>query len=456
MTTRRIAAAASLLAALALGACTSASGEPTTSTSTTTQASATEPSTVPSTTTTAGTTVPVLEPPTVKDLGDVALEQLPTVDGYQRTSGTDSDVALAKTADAWVPETLTPGRAGAVYQDDEGNHVVVYSVIPPTGLRGYPWLASVLAVYADALAAVPDDSTAVLEVEAETGGVFSIWATGDGALIAMSEDPARATTFLEAAQSSDIPNEVWSPGDCLYLPQHEPDFYGNRPWAPFTLDLVVPCTGPHNAEVLLSEYVGTDLGEFDGEAIAAERSYVCDKAYTDVFGRPQGEYRPTMVTYMPDIDEWGRGDRYLACLVSVDGIGGSELLFTDHMTALPDLDLQLEVGDCTIESGKDPISCAAAHTYQYLGSVEYSGDDYSVISDELDVACEALGVEFVDGTGTDAEVILSGFDPGAYQFELGYRRVNCYAIAILDFVSVRVTGSFLDRWSVVDENAASA
>jgi hypothetical protein len=449
-----------VLLVVAATACTPAADK-LTSTAPTTEPTA---STTTSSTTVPGTTTsipppesPPTEPPQTGDPDLVAFNALRNIDGYTTVFGpSEQDIELAELIDKWIPEVLVNGLALDIVANEDAEHVIVVSISPLTGLRGYPWIAALFGLFADEDAANPETATEVVEVNATTGGTFFLWGEGDGLMITTAEDPAAASRYIEAFAATDERNAVWSAGDCLYLPQDEPDFYGNAPWAPFPLDLVVPCSGPHNAEVLESMVAGTDLTTFDGPQIAFDRSYVCDKAYASEFGNnPQGEYLPSLITYMPDSDEWDRGDRYLACVVYIGDVGGAERLFIGPMRDLPDLEWSIDPGSCTEDSGKLKIACAASHRYQFLGSIEYSEDSYDPSSTELDEACEELDHAFTEGPN-GVEVIVVGFDPGPYQFELGHRTVNCYAAAYEDFGAVEVTGSFFDTWRVVDEDAVSS
>ena len=425
-------------------------------------APATTSSSAPDTTTTAAptttSTVPRLAPPEIENPNDVARRAFRPIDGYTNVFGaSERDLALADLFDKWIPDVVAKGFALAIVENESLDHVVVASISPLTGLRGYPWIADLFALFANEDGDEPQSAIDVVEVEAETGGTFFLWGDGDGVIIATADDPAVARTYLELYAETDTPNAVWSRGDCLYLPQDEPDFYGNTPWAPFPMDMVVPCSGPHNAEVIEAEYEALTLPRFDGSQIAFDRAYLCDEAYSREFdGMPQGEYLPSLITYMPDADEWDRGDRYLACVVYIGDVGGSDLLFTGKMKELPDLAWSLDDRSCTEDSGKLEISCSAAHRFQFLGSVIYDGEEYSVDSDDLDLACESLAGGYSEPPDPEIEVVTVGFDLGPFQFEQGYRTVNCYAVAADEFSFVDVTGSFFGDWRVVDEEAVSS
>lgn len=452
-----------LVVGLVATACTSSSS-PSTSTVATTVTSTT--STVPEsttttteTTTTTTTTIPELEPPEIGDPDEVARSALQSVEGFSVVfDTTDADLELFDQFDSWLPDVAAKGMAVDVVVNQAGDRVVAVSISPLTGLRGYPWIAAVFAFFANEGAVEPPFATDIVEVEATSGGTFFMWGEGDGVIVTTSHETDAAREYLERSADADGPNDVWPKGSCIYLPEDEPDIYGTAPWAPFPLDFVVPCSEPHNAEVILSSKTGTDMQEFDGIQITYDRAYECDKAYAEEFdGHPQGEYLPSMITYMPDVDEWDRGDRYLACLVYIEDTGGSDLLFTGNMRDLDDLDVSLEPGTCTGHSGKFLVPCGAAHPYQYLGSVEYTEDSYGLISDDLEVACEDLGDGLTEATEPVLELAVIGFDPGPYQFTQGYRTIHCYAAVFHDEDGiVDVTGSFSGTWRVVDEDSVSS
>lgn len=396
--------------------------------------------------------------PTTGDIDEVALAAIIDVPGYSPVfEPNEEDIELADSISAWFPSEITAGIAVALRVDASGNRIAVFSAIPLSGIRGYPWIADLYGVWVDENLAIPESATDIVEVHPPTGGTFYFWGEGDGVMITTSNSSQAAAAYLEARALIDMPNQVWNSGDCIFLPQDQSDYYGNAPWAPIALDIVVPCSGPHNGEILFSAQVGTSLEEFDADQIAYERAYVCDKAYADTFDRPQGEYLPALITYMPDMDEWERGDRYLACLVVLPTANGSERLVAGPFAAQPDLNVVLTSGDCTSSHAKLAISCNARHHFQYLGSVEYEGSSFPDISGSaFDDACASLPIELTDGDDPEAEALIVGLNMGPYQFELGYRTVNCYGVAIVDGEQVEVTGSFLDRWSVVSDTAEAA
>lgn len=430
------------------GGPTSTAGPPTT-TATGDPSSPTTAAPAPST-----TAVP-LDPPATGDKQEAASDALEPVEGFTLvTDLADDDHSILMTFDAWLPDILIDAVVTEVYQAPNGDRIAVLSVIPLTGLRGDPNIGSTFAAAAAGAFSAADDADAITTVEADTGGTFEIWSDGDGVLLATSRTPAAARAYMVARAAIDTPNEVWDPGSCLYLAPSEPDWFGLFPYAPFMGDLVVPCSGPHNAEVLQAEFIGTSLTEFDAETIEYDRNYECDREYTNTFGLARNQ-RPSLITYMPDENEWDRGDRYLACVVVLYSANGDAVLFEGLMEDLPNLELVISPGDCTDGSTKTVVSCRSVHRLQYLGTATLRTDVYPTLdSGQFDEACDLYVADLV--TNDDAELTVEGLGLSPYAFDQGQREVLCYAIATVGLLSTDVVGSFYGKWSVVDEGAISA
>ena len=454
-----------LAAALLAAACTPSDTAETTTTSkpstTSTEAPPTEtPTTTVDTTTvppSPTTTIPSLTPPTTKDKDEVALDALVPVDGFTlNTDLTTGDTALFALFDPWVPERIIDGLGAAVFEGDEGQLVSVISTIPVTGFRGDPNLASFFAAAAGRGETEEEIVDGITTIDAPSGGSFEIWSDGDGVLIATAENAADAHAYMVARAAVYTPNDVWDPGSCLYLGPTEPPVFGVYPYAPFMDDLVVPCAGPHNAEVIHSEFEAIAIPEFDAEAVDQQRNYECDRAYRDTFDSSVQDHRASLVTYMPDQDEWDRGDRYLACVVVIYDDDGEPELFKGAMADLPNLEVVMTPGDCTDGSITNIVDCGTVHAQQYVGSVMAEGDVYPALGDDaFDALC---AVYLPDLTlNDDAEVRITGLGLMPYSFEIGDREIRCYANAIVDgFIPADVVGSFYDKWSVIDDTATSA
>ena len=382
-----------------------------------------------------------LLPPQREDPSDVAADVLTPVDGFREVA-TPPDTAndLLISIDGWLPPDIVVGSAEVVYSDDGGTHVAVVSVIPELTWRGDPgFVPELIEVLTGA---EPETAAAgVFTAEASNGAVLHLWSSGDGFVVASSLDEESSVAYLSALEEDRSPNHAWASGDCLFLDETE-----NLPYAPFPRDVVVPCSGAHNAEVLIGFTQGTDGESFDGEAIESQRNYDCDNAYNDAFG-DQLTHAPGLVTYMPDEDEWARGDRYLACVVVIERNEGRQLI-SSAMADRDDLVFLPDVGACLLEGlPADTVGCSSPHTYQYIGDATVDADSWpDANSTVFDDVCMPLITALESGPGT-LEVFPIGLGP--YAFDNGDRTVRCMAFATVDGFLVDVLGGFEGAWRVL-------
>jgi len=391
-----------------------------------------------------------LEPPTRGDPDDVASEAFWEAGDFELAGeATLFEVDALEAIERWLPEDLVDGLVWEIFSERDHATVLAVSVIPALTWRGDPnFVPALMATLSDAPA--EEVSEGIFETETIGGLVLYAWSTGDGFVISTSVVPQSAITYLEALGAESRPQQVWETDACVYIsPETE-----TLPYAPFPPDIVVPCSGSHNAEVLISRQVGTGLAEYDDEAIEYDRNYQCDMAYAEEFG-PQRTHKPMLITYMPDEAEWDRGDRYLACVVQLEGAEGIELI-QGPMADKPDLEWNPEPGSCFARSfAPDAVACTGAHGYQYLGDTEvlfseWPADAPAVFKD----ACADLVDEFVRQGPATVEVFATGLFP--YAFEQGDRSVRCMAFALEDGLLVDVAGSFDEVWRVIGSGGVAA
>lgn len=391
-----------------------------------------------------------LRPPTTGNPDDVASDAFwPAGDFEVAGDPTLFEEDALEAIERWLPEDLVEGRSWEVFSEGGDTSVLAVSVIPTLTWRGDPNFApTLISILSEADAT--EISPGIYQTTTLGGLVLYAWSTGDGFIISSSADQDTAIRYLEMLASESQPQQVWEPGVCLYI---DPDTE-TLPYAPFPPDIVVPCRGSHNAEVLLSRQVGTELTKFDTETIQYDRSYVCDEAYTKEFG-PQKTHKPTLITYMPDEDEWDRGDRYLACVVQLETAEGVEL-FAGPMAELPNLDWNPEPGACfAMTFAPDVVECGGSHGYQYLGDADVTFDDWPTEgASAFEDACVDLLESFVQQGPTKVEVFTTGLFP--YAFEQGDRSVRCIAFATEDSLLVPVLGSFDEVWQVISTGGTVA
>lgn len=439
---------------LVAAACTPTDSEP----STTLAATTTTPPTsvAPSTSLPPTTTSPpddadgVLQPPERGQASTTASNALLEVPGFSETpdpSRVSQDLQIAM--ENWLIPDFTEAMVAKVYTRTNADaDVSVVSVIPTMNWRGDPGFVEALVSFVSDSVPFEVNEDGIFRTIDASGAHIFFWSTGDGFLMTSSINDDDAISYLEQRSRIAKVNEAWSTGTCLFLEDEE-----GLPYAPFPSEIVVPCDGAHNAEVLLGRTVGTDLVDYDEETIAYDRNFVCDEAYEATFGS-QRTNAPTLITYMPDEAEWDRGDRYLACVVAIDRNEGRELI-AGPMSEISDLTWSPSPGACLgLGLPADTTSCSGPHAYQYLGDAEVDAESWpSSPASAFEGTCAPLLDDLADGP-TDIGVLIFGL--GAYAFEQGERTVRCMAFARDEGFLVEVKGSFEGDWTVVMENGVAA
>ena len=417
-----------------------------TATSDTTSSSTSGPSTPESSTTTTRPTEPgsPLVPPEPPDHDALAASWLSAPDGFEPTEERGLFEQDAITAiGLWLPEGLVAGRSDAVYRSED-RYLVVVSIIPTMSVRGDPGLVPVLASLDDQGSEVTEG---VFETSTAAGLAVSLWSTGDGFLAATSIDDGVASDYLATREESRLPLPIWQTGDCVYMDPEE-----GLPWAPIALDRVVPCNGAHNGEVLFGDPSATDADTFDEDAVTYQRNHTCDREFQTLLG-PQKDRTPSLVTYMPDADEFARGDRYLACLVRIPTNDGLEL-FAGRLADRDDLVWSPKPGTCFGPTlAPEGLDCGAVHSYEYLGTADTDLDAWPRSAEVFAEACTAL-VDALPAGPVGIDVFPTGLYP--YAFEGGDRTVRCMAFASDADGMVEVVGSFTERWRVVRQDGIPA
>lgn len=379
-----------------------------------------------------------LVPPDTVPATDVAQEYLIAPKGFTATDDIGLFEQDARTAiRLWLPDVIVAGTADAVYASDTSS-ITVVSVIPTMEWRGDP---NVVPALASLDAASTEVSPGIYTTTTEAGLDIWLWSTGDGFLIAASLDEGSVVDYLSALEAQREALPVWATGDCLYFPPDE-----GLPWAPVTMDRVVPCAEPHNAEVLRADHAALSGDTYDAEAVSYQRNYACDKAYEETLG-PQKDRLPHLITYMPDEDEFSRGDRYLACVVELDTNDGP-VLSVGRLADRSDLAWAPIVGTCYTDSlAPEGVDCAGRHAYEFIGTAEVNNTAWPADTSLFSSACDELINRLQDGPA-DIEAFAMGLYP--YAFERGDRMVRCMAFATDGEFLLDVIGGFDTSWTVLD------
>lgn len=379
-----------------------------------------------------------LVPPETTPATDVAQKHLSVPTGFAPTDDIGLFEQDALTAiRLWLPDVIVAGTADAVYTSDAAT-IVVVSVIPTMEWRGDPNVVPALASFE---ATSTEVSPGIYSTTTESGLDIWLWSTGDGFLAATSLDGAAVVDHLSMLESQRQALPVWATGDCLYFPPDD-----GLPWAPVTIDRVVPCSEPHNAEVLLADQAALVGDTYDAEAVDYERNYACDKAYEETLG-PQKDRLAHLITYMPDEDEFSRGDRYLACVVELDTNEGP-ILSVGRLADRSDLAWTPIVGTCYADNlAPEGVECAGRHAYQFIGIAEVSETTWPTDTSRFSAACDDL-VDGLDDGPASVEAFAMGLYP--YAFLQGDRTVRCMAFATDGEFLLDVIGSFDGSWTVLD------
>jgi hypothetical protein len=406
----------------------------------------------PSTTSPDETTTSLAPPPPSGDLvppdtvpaTDVAQEHLIVPKGFTVADDIGLFEQDALTAiRLWLPDVIVAGTADAVYTSDTAS-ITVVSVIPTMEWRGDP---NVVPALASLDATSNEVSPGIYTTTTESGLEIWLWSTGDGFLVATSLDDGPVVDYLSALEAEREALPVWVTGDCLYFPPDE-----GLPWAPVTIDRVVPCTEPHNAEVLRADQAALSGDIYDAEAVSYERNYACDEAYEETLG-PQKDRLPHLITYMPDEDEFSRGDRYLACVVELDTNDGP-VLTVGRLADRSDLTWIPIVGTCYTDSlAPVGVDCTGRHAYQFVGTAEVSDTLWPADTSRFSAACDELIDSLQDGPAR-VEAFAMGLYP--YAFERGDRTVRCMAFATDGEFLLDVIGGFEGSWTVLDGSGIPA
>lgn len=459
---RRLAAAAvvTLLITSCTGGTADPPADPTSSTSSETTTSTADPSPPttqgPTTSTSPPGTTTTLPPPPLPDPFELAEAALRDIPGFTYVEDTISQHMLNEL------EFRLGGLLGDVIADyswsrmdsEDGDELIVLAMYPANGFRGDPELDFGAAITATDFA----DPTPVV-VGTHTGwriqAADSTWTfVGDNThvFLAIGDDPA-ASQVLEALLGANGPAYLWAAGDCLYFED------AAVPYAPFGDANVVTCDDTHTHEVIWS--FASDEGpdaRYPGDDLADSSFAECEVAYEQYVGIAEFPSRVAMVRYLPDVEEWAEGDRYLACVVYEADRVGDPIARQGVLEGIGDAALvEVTAGDCWDIIGGAAVRCGRPHRFEYLGrqSLAIDGADYPGVAAAeraAAAACdEALGEAVSDRTrdGATLEAFAAWF-PGPAAWARGDRETHC-VVSAFDRADgpVLIMGSIGDSWEPV-------
>jgi hypothetical protein len=419
------------------------------------------PETIPSTSDGPATTVPgptssaPAPAPTGDDLAAGAFTPIP---GYEYTAANED--RLRTVLEGIV--SLLPAFAGSAttaLHNDDGEVAAVLSLVPIVDARGDPALLPALV---DQLATVLDATPTERELdsvsyrEIGTGAeTWFLWGNHTRILVAVSDDAeAGAKAFARLALANSI-EHLWMEGDCLDFAPRRSDL----PYAPFGDSEIVGCDERHTHDVLFTTTVSEPAGAPFPDDLSDRVKHTCEGAFLDATGVPYWQATPTMTLYLPDEAEWTAGDRYLSCVISLEGPGGEPADRSGEIVDLGEaLRFDVTAAACWGESFK-PITtndCDLPHVHESVGTITHpapAGDPYPG-SDELDSfrrdECDALVGAVTTPPPTGHGIVSIPYSIGKAEWEDGARSMLCVA-AVQDVfgAATRVSGSLTGEWKVV-------
>jgi len=328
--------------------------------------------------------------------------------------------------------------------------VLVISIKVGGDQRGAPYLGESLAYFWGGdrnpePVLVGDETAFGANVDGEQ---WLVWSDTDG-LIVLIGPRASAVAVMEAIIAVSSPY-VWQMGDCL---DFSDEFEQSAPYAPFGAHGLSHCAAAHTHEVIHAETLADEPGApYPGE-IGDRLQAVCSAAYSEYTGSVQDtDNELKLVTYMPDVDEWERGSRYLTCLLSRSGPDGIAPVEGRLRGLGPDFEFEISAGDCF--GFGVPVPCTEAHDSQFFVQLDHpAGPDeaYPGFTEFVVTANAACDLALDDFGPTPGPLPVEGRAAEALgsSWEGGERTYWCMALVVDDTTGVaEVVGSFDEEWSL--------
>jgi hypothetical protein len=336
--------------------------------------------------------------------------------------------------------------------DDSDDSALVVAVTTGGDPRGTPTMAEDLAHYW--LGYWPErlyvGDTPVFRFTID-GRQWLIWSDQTHLFLASGRDDI-ARAVMEALIARGEPY-LWQTGDCVNFQ----DGYANAsPYAPFGTYGLYHCLDQHTREVIHSEVLpdGPDA-PFPDDDLLIYTWETCSRVFYEYVGAHDMETTIDLGMYLPDEDEWARGDRYVACLIEEQDADGTVTVEGRLQGRGEETAVEYRTGTCMM--GSFPVPCDDPHDGEIVGILEYPGEsddplpDPDVISDHQDDAC-AQALEDYEAEEGDFDIEVWPMSSLLGEWQFGIREYYCVAYATdEDGWLIDVVGSFTDEWEEAPE-----
>lgn len=442
-----------------VGIGTTSSTTPGSTTTGSTGPGATTTITDPSTTTTTvdRETTTTLPRPQLADPVVVADQALLPLEGF--TYGSEPEADLLEALEFQLDITIGPGAilgwGWDVVSTPQGERVLVASIYPDGPLRGDPALP---ADFAFAMGGFTSDEERIergrrtFQKLRMDGADWYVWANNTHVFITVGEGTPPIDA-LEALADANQGEYQWQAGDCLWLVNPQ-----GVPFSPFGREVVVPCVGLHTHEVIVGDPLpeGPDAA-FDGIDISQRRTARCHEAFESYIGIEVRDSVLDLIQYMPNLDEWNEGDRYVGCVVSRRGRDGAAIRVAGPLEdAGETVKVSREPGTCHLSEPNAPVvPCTEGHLLEFIGSAmhpaapgaPFPGPD--VIREETAGPCDVLLSAYATNRESGGSLVETAvvFEPSPGAWARGDRSSYCFALAATpEFEPQLVIGSFAGEW----------
>ena len=248
---------------------------------------------------------------------------------------------------------------------------------------------------------------------------------------------------------------LWQPGDCADFTD---GFDDATPYAPFGLHGLRHCLVEHSHQVIYSEVLPDAFDAPFPSDLSRRSDETCGRAFHQLTGTSELESALSLIRYLPDREEWEKGFRYLACVVSVRGPDG--LVSVEGRIDGRDEAYRLELSQGTCLFDLFPVECDDPHNGEIIGVFVLPDPDGAERPDAAGL--QALISDRCRAAFDDFDVVPGPATVGVFDvtdvftaWEFGARRYYCVAAAFgNDGSRLAVTGTFGDGWEEAAERVA--